>query len=859
MRGHLRAPPRGLAEVTATRVPGERVLSDVRGDWGRHVPLVDDLLASGILSSEPTKIVSPLGTTVISPPKSVFRRVAAWLRLSVRYAQFVELRRRALDAPEDPLKRGFVDRVEGETGIRIRFIPHRSVRPLGPPPELPDIASAMLLPAVQVLDDASRDFLHYLTSPLGNRLPHVGAYVGAIFVGMIARAVATRRSVDADRKAMGLVIGGWGTRGKSGTERLKAALFQGLGFEVLVKTTGCEAMFIHAIPGVRAHEVFLYRPYDKATVWEQRSVLRLARRFGARVFLWECMALQPELVNLLQDQWMRDDYSTITNAYPDHEDVQGPAGIDVADVISEFVPTRGRLFTAEDQMLPLIRERAKHRGTSVRAVGEREAALISDDILARFPYHEHPKNIALVSALAQAFGIPAAVALAEMADHVVPDLGVLKTYPRVTYEGRSLAFTNGMSANERTGALSNWTRMGFDRHDTDAEPARWIITVVNNRADRVARSEVFARFIVEDIDAHRHVLIGTNLPGLVGFIREALERHLDAIRPSRDLPEDPSSRKGILLDRIGAAFLRLKIGTLDVASVERELRELNLPALPSPILDDALVPRSPEEGLSEARAAVDARLPADYPVDARPFVVASIARRRAARAVYTAVDAWSETDRGRIDRVFHDAYTAIFGERLVPLRDATLTGDQIVDVVARSAPPGARVDIIGLQNIKGTGLDFVYRWVSLDAVTRAVEQIRSGSDTLRDEGVRTLFAHDDYGLIDSTHALEKLRPLRGIGSEEQASILEALVQLLEVVARERRDALATVRSPAFGDRVRRVIGSTLDYLDSMGRQSKAKRILGELVAGRMSHATAAVEMRAVVARAKGAWALRRAR
>src|SRR5208283_406553 len=87
------------------------------------------------------------------------------------------------------------------------------------------------------------------------------------------------------------------------------------------------------------------------------------------------------------------------------------------------------------------------------------------DLLARFPYHEHPKNIALVAALAQALGIPASVAIVEMADHVVPDLGVLKTYPRVRYAGRTVAFTNGMSANERTGALSNWVRMGFDKRD----------------------------------------------------------------------------------------------------------------------------------------------------------------------------------------------------------------------------------------------------------------------------------------------------------------------------------------------------------------------------------------------------------
>ena len=110
-----------------------------------------------------------------------------------------------------------------------------------------------------------------------------------------------------------------------------------------------------------------------------------------------------------------------------------------------------------------------------------------------------------------------------------------------------------MSANERTGALGNWTRMSFDKHDCDAEPARWIITVVNNRGDRVARSEVFARFVVQDIGAHRHFLIGTNVSGLVGFLKIALENHLKQIAPTLELPADPSARLSTVQTRLSRA------------------------------------------------------------------------------------------------------------------------------------------------------------------------------------------------------------------------------------------------------------------------------------------------------------------
>ena len=36
---------------------------------------------------------------------------------------------------------------------------------------------------------------------------------------------------------------------------------------------------------------------------------------------------------------MNDDLATVTNTYPDHEDLQGPTGFDVATTISGFVPT----------------------------------------------------------------------------------------------------------------------------------------------------------------------------------------------------------------------------------------------------------------------------------------------------------------------------------------------------------------------------------------------------------------------------------------------------------------------------------------------------------------------------------------
>ena len=63
-----------------------------------------------------------------------------------------------------------------------------------------------------------------------------------------------------------------------------------------------------APPFGKLHEMFLFRPYDKATIWEQQNVARFAVETGADVLLWECMALTDSYVRQLQHhpiEWLQ--------------------------------------------------------------------------------------------------------------------------------------------------------------------------------------------------------------------------------------------------------------------------------------------------------------------------------------------------------------------------------------------------------------------------------------------------------------------------------------------------------------------------------------------------------------------------
>ena len=97
------------------------------------------------------------------------------------------------------------------------------------------------------------------------------------------------------------------------------------------------------------------------------------------------------------------------------------------------------------------------------------------------------------------------------------------------------------------------------------------------------------------------------------------------------------------------------------------------------------------------------------------------------------------------------------------------------------------------------------------------------------------------------------RPSIRITDPALASQVAALGPRLRAIVDKRSAALTAARSDTFGDKVRAFVGKTFDYMDSIHRQNLARRVVDDLVAGRISHPQAAIRMRDVVARAKGAW------
>lgn len=972
-RGELRAHPGRLAEITATTVPGERLFSEREGSWGRYLPLPDDLLCLPLLRRRPVRMFSGEGVTEVLPPPSILRHLAARAQVTRHFARLSALRRHALNATEPEEQGLYVKTLRDELGVDVRFSPHaargshtltrgnesaswtlpESLRPLFPALATTPLGDGSrssvewsargLARALETLSVLMQEMLVRVTGSVAQ----LALLVLALLLYSLARGMVRMQSLRRARRRIPLVVGGWGTRGKSGTERLKAAMFQGLGYEVLVKTTGCEAMVIHAQPESVARELFLYRPYDKATIWEQADCLTLASKLNVQVFLYECMALQPRYVRVIQNDWSQDDVSTLTNCYPDHEDIQGPAGVNVAWCISEFIREGGQVLTSEEQMLPVLKEAARTKHATLEPVPLRTADLIPADYLERLPYQEHPRNVGLVLALGQRLGFDPDHVLLALGDHVVPDIGVLKAYPYAEAWGRHMQFVSGNSANERTGFMSNWVRMGFDAHDPKGQPGEWIITVVNNRADRVARSQVFAEILVRDVSAHRHVLIGTNLTGLQQYLREALERRLSELVLFS--PDDVHPLSEAVVERRRARFQKgvvsLKVPGLDAAGLIRclvgWLQGLGLRHAPQAIQEDALLAQTvaswlelvPEASLVESLESWGATSATFHPAGTRadaarasealgdaspqPAGKAQLSGKAPFAAVYAAliqagvlhelqaqgrrasplrltpealieevtayflrevaraarlrqVERWLERALAgampfeEVNDRMRRVYRELFMESVWPIEDPATTGDQIIRMLARVCPPGVRLRIMGTQNIKGTGLDFVYRWASVGVVDRWIKDLSDARRSRLFQTLTRLREHPDYGMVDACWVQETLTELKESGAGVWLSLAESLDQTLNHMGRvvqTRQAALegqGTAASGGLGGSgFLTLLERVLEPLESVRRRARARALNEALVAGLLSQDQAAEALRLLNKEQKGGWLKKR--
>jgi hypothetical protein len=210
-----------------------------------------------------------------------------------------------------------------------------------------------------------------------------------------------------------------------------------------------------------------------------------------------------------------------------------------------------------------------------------------------------------------------------------------------------------------------------------------------------------------------------------------------------------------------------------------------------------------------------------------------------------------------IDQEFREIAGRWFMSRFVVIEDYHASGDQIIDRICRETPPGIVNLVMGMQNIKGTGMDFVYRWLAWEQCHHACATITSKE---RLEAVETslseLLAFQEFGIlgedeVTKTLAIAKANPAF------QTERFQAEFALIESNMNQKlSEVKATLGASSSVTWWRNVIDSIeafLDAGDAVRRRKTANRIYRDLVDERISHERAAQELKGLNRRQTGGW------
>jgi poly-gamma-glutamate synthase PgsB/CapB len=210
------------------------------------------------------------------------------------------------------------------------------------------------------------------------------------------------------------------------------------GTRVLAKTTGSKAVLI--LPDGSEREI---ARGGLPTVLEQKRVVRLAARLGARALVTEMMSVREECLSVESRQIIRPNVLVVTNVRLDHIDLMGETRDEIASCLASAFPPNGIVVLPEEEVFPVFSERARKLGTKLvlarkGLTGAAEGrAGRTDGILM--------KNARLAAEAARVLGIDDAAGRRGMS-RARPDFGSLKAWDPP--DGGPVSFISAFAAND---------------------------------------------------------------------------------------------------------------------------------------------------------------------------------------------------------------------------------------------------------------------------------------------------------------------------------------------------------------------------------------------------------------------------
>ena len=289
-----------------------------------------------------------------------------------------------------------------------------------------------------------------------------------------------------------------GIRGKSSVVRLIAAGLRESGLKTFAKTTGT----IPRIINEKGKDVELHR-LRSASIGEQIKLMRYFANQSPDALVIECMAVNPQYQWISEHRIVRSTLGVITNVRRDHLDEMGITILDIAKSISNTIPFNSKIISSKNKFYDLFKRIANKRNSDIDVS---DISSIKKDYMDKFPYIEHPENIALALKVCNSLGIDDKTALKGMLK-TTPDPGVLFIWD-ILKDNNKNQFISAFAANDPDSTIKVWKLV------KDKSKNKKCI-FLNTRDDRRYRTIQLIDLVYENIKPDLFIVRGNNVSSLM--------------------------------------------------------------------------------------------------------------------------------------------------------------------------------------------------------------------------------------------------------------------------------------------------------------------------------------------------------
>jgi poly-gamma-glutamate synthase PgsB/CapB len=220
---------------------------------------------------------------------------------------------------------------------------------------------------------------------------------------------------------------------------------------------------------------------------------------GARAVIMECMAINPDYQDWLENKVMHSQITIITNVRIDHQEEMGDTLLDIARSLARSIPRKAILITAETkpEVVAIFKEVCEKKGTKLFLADPKR---VKPRDLALFSHVAHADNVTIGLTVAELFGIPHDRAIRAMAG-ALPDPGAFHL-ESFTLFGKEVVWANLFAVNDKESfaQLATVLARNYPRH--------YRIVMLNNRHDRPSRVEMFCELAQNEYRADAIVALG---------------------------------------------------------------------------------------------------------------------------------------------------------------------------------------------------------------------------------------------------------------------------------------------------------------------------------------------------------------